>query len=210
MSRFSIIIPAHNAGGHICNALDSIINQSFNDYELIVVCDSCSDATESVAQSYGAITDNVSFHRDGLTRDHALTLATGEWILFMDDDDWFTNPFALQQINSAIVANPDVDIVAFGVQWPDHTAAPNPRNLFTPRLAHVWDKAWKHTTITKANAHFGDAIFCSDTYFLRDMRDAVKAYATIPDALYYYNFRRPGSQTDLFCKGIIHQSPVAE
>ena len=44
--KFSIIIPAHNAADHIRNALESVAEQTFEDYEVIVVCDSCTDDTE--------------------------------------------------------------------------------------------------------------------------------------------------------------------
>ena len=52
--KFSIIIPAHNAAEHIQNALDSVTEQTFTDYELIVICDSCTDNTEQIAKEYGA------------------------------------------------------------------------------------------------------------------------------------------------------------
>ena len=54
--RFSVIIPAHNAAGHIRKALDSVRSQTFRDYELIVVCDSCTDDTQEIAEEYGART----------------------------------------------------------------------------------------------------------------------------------------------------------
>ena len=58
--KFSIIIPAHNAGSTIGKTLESVRSQDFKDYEVIVVCDSCEDNTEEVAKSYGAITAVVA------------------------------------------------------------------------------------------------------------------------------------------------------
>lgn len=206
---FSVIIPAHNSQGYIQEGLRSIDRQSFRDFELIVVCDSCTDATEDIAKAYGARTENVSFGRDGLTRDRGLELAHGKWILFMDDDDWFIHEYCFQQVHDEIVRCPGIDMLAFGCVFktkgylpPDHG------RLFTPRVSHVWTKAWRRDRI--GTARFGDAVFCSDTYFLRDMKKNVRHYQFLDMPIYYYNFKRHGSQTDLFCRGIIHESPVAE
>ena len=57
--KFSIIIPAHNSAGYIQNALDSVAEQTFTDYELIVVCDSCTDNTEEIAKEYGINKNSV-------------------------------------------------------------------------------------------------------------------------------------------------------
>ena len=83
--KFSVIIPAHNSAGHIRNALDSIAEQTFTDYELIVVCDSCTDNTADVAREYADIVEEVEYHADGPTRNRGIELATGDWVLFMDD-----------------------------------------------------------------------------------------------------------------------------
>ena len=95
---FSIVIPAHNAEGHIRVLLNSIREQTFSDYEIIVVCDSCTARPEEIAREYGAITDRVQFGCDGLTRDRALELVSGEWILFADDDDWFLRVDSFQTL----------------------------------------------------------------------------------------------------------------
>lgn len=206
---FSVIIPAHNSQEYIYYGLHSIEEQSFKDYELIVVCDSCTDDTEFVAKAYGARTENVHFGRDGLTRDRGIELAQGEWILFMDDDDHFIHEYCFQQIHDAIIANPAIDMLAFGCIFKSKGYLPPAHErLFTPRVSHVWTKAWRRDHIR--DARFGDAVFCSDTYFLRDMKRNVKSYAFLDMPIYYYNFKRPGSQTDLFCQGIIRESPVAE
>lgn len=207
---FSIIVPAYNADGHIEPLLNSIREQTFRDYELIVVCDSCTDRTEEIARSYGARTENVSFHRDGLTRDRGLELATGDWILFADDDDWFYRDEAFQMLADFISAqDDDVDVIAFGHECRGRGYIPPLQDrLFVPRLDHVWSSCWRHSRI--GDARFGDAVFCSDTYFIRDMKQRVRRPAFLDIPIYYYNFMRKGSQTDLFCKGVIRESPVAE
>lgn len=208
---FSIIVPAHNSQEYIIKGLQSITSQSFKDYELIVVCDSCSDGTEDVAKFYGARTENVSFGRDGLTRDRGIELATGRYVLFMDDDDWFVHEYCFQQLYDAIMKHDedDIDMLAFGCIFKTRGyLPPHPDRFFTPRISHVWTKAWRRELI--GNARFGDAVFCSDTYFLRDMKSKVHLYDMLDMPIYYYNFKRPGSQTDLFCRGIIRESPVAE
>ena len=210
MSKFSIIVPAYNAQEHIKPLMESIREQTFRDYELIVVCDSCTDNTEQIAKSYGAITDNVSFHSDGLTRDRGLDIATGDWILFADDDDWFYSADAFQKLADFIdKQSPSVDVIGFGYKTRvKGFVHPSYESIFTPRIAHVWSSCWRRASI--GNAHFGDAVFCSDTYFINAIKTKGAQYKLFDEILYYYNFLRPGSQTDLFCRGIIKESPIAQ
>lgn len=207
---FSVIVPAYNASGHIHKLLDSVKSQTFTDYELIVVCDNCTDDTQNIAESYGAITDAVAFGSDGLTRDRGIELATGTWILFADDDDWFCHEQCFLNLADFIKQQDDTtDVVAFGYQKRNiGYFPPSPRTLFVPRIDHVWSSAWRRERI--GDARFTDAVFCSDTYFLKSMKPHVRKAAFFDYYVYYYNFLRPGSQTDLFCRGIIHESPVAE
>lgn len=210
---FSIIIPAHNSELFINRGLNSIVSQSFRDYEIIVVCDNCTDDTQYVAEQYGAITECVSFGRDGLARDRGIELAKGKWILFADDDDWFIHEFCFQQLADVLIPYGDnFNILHFGCVIKNKGyKPPEGDELFTPRIAHVWTKAWRRDAILDAGARFGDAVFSSDTYFLKAMREhSGQHYSTLNMPIYYYNFLRHGSQTDLFCKGIIRQSPVAE
>lgn len=210
---FSVIIPAHNAEEYIEVGLESIRTQTFQDFELIVVCDNCTDKTEQIAKVYGATTYSVSFGRDGLARDFGIEHAHGDWILFMDDDDRFLHEFCFQQIADEIARCNEqygpIDMLAFGYIFRHRGyKAPYDDELFTPRIAHVWSKAWRRDLI--GDARFGDAVFCSDTYFLRDMKQRVHTIGALDMPIYYYNFMRAGSQTDKFVRGIIRQSPVAE
>ena len=100
MSRpfFSVIVPAHNSAEFIRRGLESIVNQDFDDYELTVVCDACTDDTAEVAAEYMGFGDSIimtDYGRAGLARNEGLDTAIGDWILFMDDDDWFPEPTSL-------------------------------------------------------------------------------------------------------------------
>ena len=111
--RFSIIIPAHNSEKYISKALDSITHQTFKDYELIVVCDSCVDATSEVARSYGAQVITTDFHCDGPARSAGLDKAQGEYVLFMDDDDWWLHEYVLTQLDDKLKKENEPDILCF-------------------------------------------------------------------------------------------------
>ena len=106
---FSVIVPAHNSVRFIRTGLMSIKNQEFHDYELIVVCDSCTDDTETIVKRYADKTIRSDLHSGGGARNIGLDAARGTWILFMDDDDWFM-PGAFRKIAEAV--SDDIDVLA--------------------------------------------------------------------------------------------------
>ena len=94
---FSIIIPTYNRAALLREALDSVVQQTFRDYEVIVVDDGSSDETESVVKACGV---PVNFLRQenrgpGAARNLAVQRAQGRYIAFLDSDDkWF--PWTLE------------------------------------------------------------------------------------------------------------------
>ena len=179
--RFSIIIPAHNSAGYIRNALDSIAEQTFEDYELIVVCDSCTDNTEEIAKEYGARTAAVDYHCDGLTRNKGIEMAQGEWILFMADDDWWLHEFVLDQLNSQV--NDAIDILCFsfifrGIKYAD------PLGNGGSYWVACWNKCYKRSAI--GSSRFSDTTDGSaDVQFFSQMFNKGLRIATWYMPLYY-------------------------
>lgn len=193
--KFSLILPAHNAADRIRKALDSVRDQSFTDYELIVVCDACEDDTASIAREYGAIVDEVGFHNPGPTRSRGLDIATGEWVLFMDDDDWWLHEFAFEQINDNLG---DEDLLCFGFIWKYRGyAAPLRRN--NSLWPAPWNKAWRRSAI--GDTRFPEE-YPDDYLFHCAMMDKHPKLKYLNMPLYYYNYWRDGSisekkETDL-------------
>lgn len=189
--RFSIIIPAYNAVERIHMALDSVKAQSFTDYELIVVCDSCADNTEEIAKSYGAKTYPVNFHNDGLSRSEGIDRASGEWVLFMDDDDWLLHEYVLEQLDEKLRSlKENVDILCFSFIFKGWKYAKPAGNNGSHWIA-VWNKCWRRAAI--GDTRFPYIHACSDVYFHQAMFQKGLRVVNWDMPMYYYNYLRPGS-----------------
>ena len=93
MSKITVILPVYNGEKYIRKAVESVLNQTLNDFELIIVNDGSSDNTLDIITSYSdnrIRIINQSNHGPGASRNSALDIAQGEYIMFLDSDDWFS------------------------------------------------------------------------------------------------------------------------
>lgn len=188
---FSVIVPEHNSAEFMRNGLDSIRSQTFTDYELIIICDSCTDNTAEIAREYTDKVFEINAGRCGAARNKGLDEATGEWILFMDDDDWFPDEFVFQTIADN-VGREGEDILAFGFFLQGIGYKMNsPTKLYTA----VWNKAWKKEFIDIIGARFPEDWKHSDDEGFSRVTHHLAKIAYLDRCLYYYNFLRPGSLT---------------
>ena len=200
---FSVIVPEHNSAEFMRKGLDSIAEQTFRDYELIVVCDRCTDDTAEIAKSYDSKVPEltvleVDYGKCGLTRNKGLDIARGEWILFMDDDDWFLHEFVFEVI-ADIVKKQGCDVVSFGFIWKMKDEETGEiKNKLTPPLKEngvawvaPWTKAWRRSFI--GDHRFPSWKHSDDLGFAEEMYPLIKlgGLANIP--IYYYNYLREGS-----------------
>lgn len=201
MPKYSIIVPAYNAEDRIRKVLGSVTSQEFKDYELIVVCDSCKDNTEKIArEEFGAKTFEVEFGNDGLSRSKGLDEATGEWVLFLDDDDWWLHEFCLSMIDQAVnqVTNTK-DIIQFGFIWKTagyYPSSPNNRNKqgYTFLYSNVWTKCFRRSFI--GDTRFPNVHSVSDARFMDLIMEKSPRIAYLDYPIYYYNYMREGSITE--------------
>lgn len=94
MPKASFVIPAYNAEPFIHQCLDSVLEQTVNDFEIVVVDDCSTDETASILESYSARDPRVRVLRNernsgvAVTRNVGLDAAEGEWMIALDSDDW--------------------------------------------------------------------------------------------------------------------------
>lgn len=108
MPKISVIIPVYGHAEFVCEALDSVFAQCYSDFEIIVVNDGSPDASESVLRPYvqsGRIRYITQANQGvAAARNRGLTMASGEYVAFLDDDDvWPVEKLAVQieQIESS-------------------------------------------------------------------------------------------------------------
>jgi len=114
--RISVTMSAYNTEGFIAEAVESILAQSFRDFELIVVDDGSTDGTLAILESYAARDPRMrvfSKPNGGISsgRNRALQEARGEWIAVMDADD-VCLPQRLERQLAFVEANPDVAVAS--------------------------------------------------------------------------------------------------
>lgn len=107
MPKFSIVIPVYNVERYLKRTLDSVFNQTYQDFEVIVVNDGCTDKSMNIAKKYKVkIIDN---QRVGVSeaRNIGAKQASGEYLLFLDSDDYWDKEL-LEKINKSLDNKPDL------------------------------------------------------------------------------------------------------
>lgn len=99
----SIVMPAYNAEKTIEDSIKSVINQSYSDFELIIIDDCSTDSTSRIIERIAKEDSRIAFYKNpknsgvSNTRNRAISLAKGEWIAFLDSDDlWAKNKLEKQ------------------------------------------------------------------------------------------------------------------
>ncbi|MGN0151051.1 MAG: glycosyltransferase family 2 protein [Wujia sp.] len=114
----SVIIPAYNCEGYIGDAIDSVLNQTFKNYEVIIIDDGSSDSTgellDRYAKEYNCIRV-LHIPNGGVSnaRNIGINEAVGKWIYFMDSDDTISNKM-LEELYLNVTEK-DADVVISGV-----------------------------------------------------------------------------------------------
>ena len=115
--KLSIIVPVYNmaGGGKLNFCLDSLVNQTISDYEIICVDDASTDNSVEILEQYSLeYPDKLRYvvheknKRQGGAKNTGLSLATGEWVGFIDSDDWIAPDFYEKLLNKAAQSGADM------------------------------------------------------------------------------------------------------
>lgn len=113
---FSVVVPVYNSEKYLKSCIDSILSQDFDDYELILVDDGSKDSSGAILDKYAEENKNIRvIHKpnggQSSARNTGVQLAQGEYLVFLDSDDFYLTQNAFSLIAEKCKASPD--IVAF-------------------------------------------------------------------------------------------------
>ena len=216
----SVIVPVYNVEKYLAQCLDSLINQTYKELEIICVNDGSPDNSLAILEKYAkkdARIQIISIENSGLSaaRNIGFKHATGKYVSFIDSDDWCD----LNMMGKlfSLIEDIDTDFVTCAVaifndskqqtvsnhyyalnmypdEWQEKKLGRNELGFFNvPVIA--CNKFYKRSYLLENNLLFIEGIYCEDNFFFTDTFFSMKSFGFIKDRLYYYRTNRAGSIT---------------
>lgn len=211
----SVIIPVYNAEQYLCKCIDSVVNQSYKNLEIILVDDGSKDNSAKICKKYANIDKRIIFitqNNQGVSnaRNNGLKLATGDYITFIDSDDNVELNFIESMINTIPDYSADLIVSTFKDVFENKTSKINNFNgSLTYNIKEdfyrlrkyfyvPWAKLYKREIITRNSikfpANFTDA---EDQVFNFEFLRYVRNYYLVNNAAYNYYHRKTMSLSKL-------------
>lgn len=216
--KVSIIVPVYNAGKYLEECLDSIIEQTYNNLEIILVDDGSNDNSFSILSKYSHKDGRIKIVRQqrkgaAVARNLGIVIATGDYLLFLDSDDVFDLCFVEKTVKKAILFDADIvickavkfrnnidNISPFNIDFKSFPldCAFSPKeyteNIFNSFLVQAWNKLVRKEFIEKNNIFFQNIKRTNDLLYTCKILLHAEKIALVDDTLVYY---RVGQQNNL-------------
>lgn len=207
--KFSIIMTAFNLSSLIGRAIESVENQTLNDYELIIVDDYSTDDTVKVIKKYMQKYNNINLieneenKKAGGARNAALTVATGKYILFLDGDDRLADNDVVEKLNN-VIGDDDTDVIYLGFKiegdreelvLPTEETCTKTYKAATDKYPNPWSKCWRREFLNQNNIRFPEHRFYEDVQFVYKGVMKSKSYKIADFVVHKYTSGRAASMT---------------
>ena len=219
--KISIIIPVYNVEKYLCECLDSILNQTFQDFEIICVDDGSTDETLEILKNYKNKDERVFVlqqHHSGAAeaRNNGIRLARGKYIQFLDSDDYFEPTMLEELYNHAEKFGADLTVCSSRKVDNNgnivESGNPNsPINLdktplektfnwrdykddfFSLINVAIWNKLYSRDLILKNNLSFQNLTSCNDVAFGYISHICAEKIVVFNKELVNYRYNRCGN-----------------
>lgn len=211
---FSIIVPAYKVEDYIRECVDSILNQTYRDFEVILVDDGSPDKCGGICDEYAMQDSRVKvIHKKngGLSsaRNAGLKKATGDYVIFIDGDDYYYDKDCLKDIAFVInKRNSDIILIPMIFFYTDTNEYKYVDKHYNSELlrknkdkaikyalrydsfkACAWDKVVKREIITDNNLSFLDGVLSEDIDWCASLLTNSKTYDCVERPVYVYRQR---------------------
>lgn len=220
MTFISVIIPVYNAQTYLAHCVESITQQTFKDWEIILVDDGSTDSSPELCDQLASSDDRIKvIHQPNAgtseARNTGLAAATGTYVTFMDNDDWWTRADCLDIVSASLTSRP-VDLLCHmncdasldGIitnnkttDYADAVAAMPPREAFRLLIdrsllsSAVWAKIVRRALIEDNRIFFPAGMRNEDTDWSAKVLAVSTSVGWIDERFYAYRQGHPYAQT---------------
>jgi glycosyltransferase involved in cell wall biosynthesis len=218
MPFFSLIVPVYGIENYIDECVSSVLNQSFQDYELILVDDGGKDNCPQICDQYEANHSSIiALHKTngGLSsaRNYGLKHASGQYVVFIDGDDYLCDIKALEIIHETLQEN-EYDIVSYNRRYLNGDTVKeandyrisdnsiNDYNSFIKKMIQTdtfYGSAWvlcsRRAFLIENKLFFTEGRTTEDFDWLMRVISCCPTICNLPDVFYMYRTNREGSIT---------------
>ena len=226
MKKISIIIPVYNAGSYISSCLKSVIEQSYTNWEVILIDDGSTDNSKEIYEKIASKNNKVKVFRQNnkgvsSARNLGLEKANGDYIVFLDADDWIDRIFLERMLE--VIEKEDADIVQCNFYYAnenEHIERKHIRPSYSIRnnmnelqldilyreydekkndcsvgaMRGVWGKIFKSSIIKKITFNEEIDIFEDGIFVLNALQNSKKV-VLIDEYYYYYRMTENSSNS---------------
>lgn len=175
-TKISVLIPVFNSEKYLSRCLESVLNQTYSNLEIICIDDGSSDNSPFILDEFSSqypgkfIIEHQKNAGVACARNRAIDLAGGEYIVFADNDDWFDLDFLEIHLNEAIRSN--ADIVCSGYKRPNSegeivtSVVPRSADEWSPYAVEAaWAKMYRLSFVRKHSLTFLNTNIGEDLVF---------------------------------------------
>lgn len=227
--QFSIIVPVYNIENYIIQCIDSVLSQNFLDYELLLVDDGSTDSSGRICDRYAQMDYHIKvIHtKNGgpsVARNNGIVTAAGDFILFLDGDDYWCKNTMLSEL-SKYIRQTNSDIVVFGakslIEDEKGTYTTNkdmnilirakkgymPEDFLRTHLKknfyyewYPWLYTFRKKLFTDHCLYFPVGRKYEDPYLIWRLLLRADKIGVFPEKYYIYRRNRPGATTNMFTR----------
>lgn len=221
----SVIIPVYNAEKYLRGCMGSVLGQSLRELEVICVDDGSTDGSAAILAEYAEKDSRVRVLRQenkgaGAARNLGIDAAKGEFVAFIDADDWAEKSYCSELVQCAYEHSADI-VVCRAQRFDDATGEPLPSDwmlkeqylpgkafapedikkyIFQFTYGQVWDKLFRRKFLTANGIRFPEIRAAEDTSLAYISLLSAKRIAVQPSVLIYYRVNRAGTTSGSFVK----------
>lgn len=205
MAKISIIVPVYNVDKYLRKCMNSLINQTLKDIEIICINDGSTDNSLKILEEYKSKDTRIILldqenSGQSIARNKGMEIATGEYIGFVDPDDWIDLDYYEKLYNSAIHSNSEIATAGIvrvtGIKkrkfltFEKEIITNDNQTKFelcdVPEKSYIWNKIYKTEKIKEARLKFEEGIIFEDCIFTPQALFFLGKMVTVPNTYYYY------------------------